>query len=939
MWVMTRLHSAARIRGLCTEPMVTRNKQPFSRSHLWLITLIGVIVPRRLRADWRQEWEAELRYRERLLAEWDRLDRRSKLELLRRSLSAFWDALLLQPRRMENEMFQDLRFGARMLAKRPGFTLIAILTLALGIGLNTALFTIFDAFVLKPLPLKDADSIVNITGRNREGERNRLFSYLDYLDYRDRNTVFAGLVAQNEFTAPFGDQAPADDSPVLPGNFGFGRMVSGNYFTTLGAEMALGRGFAPDEEKTPGARPVLVLSHICWERRFNSDPQIVGKTVRLAGLPFTIIGVTARGFVGAEPNSPQFWIPLMMRDRAVGEWNRQVWLTERKADSFIMVGKLKPGVSRRQAEAEMNVIAQQLVRQYPDPQRKTRVSVEPGGTFIQMDDQVMMLVAPLMTAVGLILLIACVNVTNLLLARAAGRQREISVRLALGAGRWRVARQLLTESVLLSALGGAAGFLLSTWTMHALYPVVLARAPIPRALVEQFALNLEPDYRVFGFALLASFIAGIAAGLAPALQASRPDLSAALKDEGSTFGAQLSQSRLRNALVVAQIAVCLTLLIAAGLLVRNLIRVRTIDTGLVTRNVFTLYARSQTEQPDPGRESEFRRQLAARLRALPGVKTVSEANRQPLTGAIGATPITIAGREQPDGRPLRAGFNFVSANYFQTLGLRITRGRGFTEQEAQANAPVVLISESTARRFWPNEDAIGKRIGVGVASPRNEAPAGIAPNFPQYEVIGVTNDTRQGWVWQRDETFLYIPLRPNTGEWLIVSADGDARAMMMAARSEALALDPNLFIIPRLVADSLDFQMAPFKAVALLAGMMGALALLLASVGLYGVMSFVVSQRTREIGVRVALGARNRDVIALFLRQGARLIAIGVAIGLAGGAAISSLLVVALVDISQFDPLAFCGVAAFLTAVALSACYAPARRATKVDPMIALRHD
>jgi predicted permease len=909
------------------------------RFWLWLIRLIGVIVPLRLRANWRREWEAELRHREEMLAEWDRLDWVAKLDLLRRSTSAFWDALWLQPKRLEDEMFQDLRFGARMLMKNPGFTLIAILTLALGIGLNTALFTIFDAFVLKPLPLKDADSIVTIAGRNREGERNRLFSYLDYLDYRDRNTVFAGLVAQNEFTAPFGDQATAEDSPVLPGNFGFGRMISGNYFSALGAEMALGRGFTPDEEKTPGAHPVLVLSHICWERRFNSDPQIVGKTVRLAGLPFTIVGVTARGFVGTEPNSPQFWIPLMMRDQVVGSWNRGVWLTERKADSFILVGRLKPGISRKQAEAEMNVIARQLLQQYPDPQRKTRVNVEHGATFIQMDDQVMLLVAPSVTAVGLILLIACVNVTNLLLARAAGRQREISVRLALGASRWRVVRQLLAESVLPSTLGGAAGLLLTMWTLHILYPVALARLPIPRALAEQFVLNLEPDYRIFGFALLASFIAGIAAGLAPALQVSRPNLAAALKDEGSTIGAQLSQSRLRNALVVAQIAVCLTLLIAAGLLVRNLIRVQAIDTGLVTRNVFTLYIRSQTAQPEPDRDDELRRQLAARLRALPGVKTVSRANRQPLTGAMDTTPITIAGREQPAGRPLQAGFNAVSASYFQTLGLRITRGRGFTEQEAQADAPVALISESTARRFWPNEEAIGKRVGIGAASPPSGASVDAAPDFMQCEVIGVTNDTRQGWVWQRDETFLYIPLRANSGEWLIVSADGDARALMMAARSEALDLDPNLFVIPRLVADSLDFQMAPFKAIALLAGVLGALALLLASIGLYGVMSFVVSQRTREIGIRMALGARNRDVIALFLRQGARLIALGVALGLAGGAAISSLLAVALVDISQFDPLAFCCVAAFLTAVALSACYAPARRATKVDPMIALRRD
>jgi macrolide transport system ATP-binding/permease protein len=533
------------------------------------------------------------------------------------------------------DLWQDLRYGARMLLKKPGFALTAIVTLALGIGVNTALFTVFDAFVLKPLPLKDPDSITNIEGRNREGRQVRLFSYLDYLDYRDRNTVFAGLVALNKVGAPFGEpSAGVDESPLLPSNFGFGQIVSGNYFSVLGAEMALGRSFAPEECSTPGTHPVMVLSYICWEQRFNSDPQIIGKSIKLAGLPFTLIGVAERGFVGTVPDSPQFWIPLMMRDQVVGAWNSKRWLTDRSADSFSLTGRLKPGVTREQALAEMNVIADQLARQYPDPQRKTSVSVGRGATFVDIDESLMLLVAPLLTAVGLILLIACANVANLLLARAASRQREIAVRLALGASRWRVIRQLLTESVLLSALGGAAGWLLTIWTLSALYPVVLAQVPIPRALVEQFALNLDPDYRIFGFALLVSMLAGVAAGLAPALQASRPDLSSALKDEGSTFGAQLSNSRVRNALVVTQIAVSLTLLIAAGLLVRNLQRVRTIDTGLVTRNVFTLQTSLQTVQKEPGREIELNRQLGARLRALPGVKTVSQAHRAPLTGGL-----------------------------------------------------------------------------------------------------------------------------------------------------------------------------------------------------------------------------------------------------------------------------------------------------------------
>ena len=935
--------------------MAERNKQSWSKPHLWLIRLVGVIVPRRLRADWKQEWEAELRCREMMLEEWDKLNWKTKLDLLRRSLGAFWDALLLQPHRLEDEMFQDLRYGVRMLLKQPGFTLIAVFTLALGIGVNTALFTVFDAFVLKPLPLRDPDSIVNLTGYNREGERNRLFSYLDYVDYRDRNTALVGLVAINRFAAPFGEQAAADDdAAVLPGNFGFGRLVSQNYFAVLGAEMALGRGFAPAEDQTPGTHPVLVLSHICWERRFNFDPHIVGKTVRLAGLPFTIIGVTAQGFIGLEPDSPQFWVPLMMRDQVVGNWHYKRWLTERKADAFVLAGRLKPGVSPAQAQAEMNVIAQQLASTHPDAQRKVSIRVDPGATFLQLEDEMKVLIAPVLTAVGLILLIACINVTNMLLARAAGRQREIAVRLALGASRVRVMRQLLTESVLLSGSGGALGLLLATWTIHALYPLVLAQLPVPRALLEQFALDLGPDYRVFGFALLVTLIAGITAGLAPALQASRPNLSGALKDEGSTFGAYLSQSRLRNALVVTQVAVCLTLLIAAGLLTRNLQKSQTIETGLVIKNVFSLDTSAQGTPQEPSRVAEFHGQLATRLRALPGVKSVSQAQRQPLSGPTRTTPITIAGQTQPGERPLQAGFNFVSADYFQTVGLRITRGRSFTTQEAQANAQVVLISESTARRFWPNEDAIGKYIGIGAAAPQDESSNGSSgngssgdstSNFPQYEIVGLTNDTRQGLFWQRDDTFLYIPLRTepatgaNSAPYLIVSTDGNARAVMAAARNEATAIDPKLFVIPRLVEDSFALQMTPLKAVAVLAGVMGSLALLLASIGLYGVMSFVVSQRTREIGIRLALGAQGRDVITLFLRQGGKLIAIGIAFGLAGGAAVSGLLAGVLVDINQFDPLAFCVVAAFLTVVALCACYVPVRRATNLDPMSTLRHD
>jgi predicted permease len=653
-----------------------------------------------------------------------------------------------------------------------------------------------------------------------------------------------------------------------------------------------------------------------------------------------VIGVTAPDFTGTIPDATSLWIPLLMRDQVLpaGRWAHGVWFTDRRVNVFNLRGRLKPGITREQAQAELSLIARQLAEQYPDRNRKTGVIVRPGGTIVTLANEIIPTVIMILIAFGLVLLIACANVANMLLARAATRQKEIGVRLALGASRGRVLRQLLTESVLVSGLGGLAGLLLTIWAINVLYPVILASQPIPLAQKEAFLLDLDPDYRVFGFTLLVSLIVGIVSGLTPALQASRPDLTSALKEEGSTFGRHLGQSRLRNALVVTQIAVCLMLLISAGLLVRNLWKLQTIDTGMQTKNLISVAASLKPPLNDQRKEMAVRRQLAETARALPGVRSVSLAYRAPLNSRL-TTPITIPGRQLPDGRPLSANYNLVSPEYFDTVSLRLLRGRVFTAQEVAANAPVVVISEATARRFWPNEDAIGKQIGIGAAANQREADA-KAPIHPSFEVIGVVNDARNGPIWRRDETFLYVPLRPEerSGEYILVRAETAPEQVMAAVRGKAEAAGNLSFSINR-VEDALDFQMAPFRGIAMLAGVLGMLALLLACIGLYGVMSFIVTQRTREIGIRVALGADARDVVTLFLREGVRLIAVGIVIGISGGAGVSRLLAAALTDLSPLDPVAFGGVSVCLALVALLACYIPARRATRVDPMLALREE
>jgi macrolide transport system ATP-binding/permease protein len=918
------------------------------RFWLWLIRLIGVMVPRRLRADWRQEWEAELRNREMLLSEWDNLNWRTKLDLLRRSLGAFRDALLLQPHRMEDEMFQDLRYGARMLLKQPGFSAVVLLTLALGIGVNTAFFTVFNALVLKPLPVKDADSIVEVRGAPEGGQRR--FSYPDYQDYSRRTQTMAGLALMSQMGATLGIEEQGDAQSERE-DFGsvWCQLVSSNYFSVFGANMALGRGFLPEEERAPGAHPVAVLSHYFWERAFKSDPQVIGRTIRLSGQPFVIVGVTAKEFGGTSLTRPVCWLPLMMRDAlsVAPQPQTPVWHTDRSAASFELWGRMKPGVTNAQAQAELQALTEQLAREYPGENRKAAVILRAHGS-VSMDEEEKQIFLILPLSVSLVLLIACANIANLMLARAARRQKEIGARLALGATRLRIIRQLLTESLLIALFGGALGLLLAWWALKALFPVLLSQFKVPSIFLASLAIDLTPDYRVFGYTLLMALLSGIAAGLAPALQASRQDLTSALKGEGSIFGEHLSQSRLRNVLIVLQMAFSLTLLVSAGLLVRNTQKLQNIDPGFETTRLFTIavelgYTRAQQMET-------LRQQMETRLRALPDVQSVSRTSRAPLFGVADRSAIALPGQTDR-AHLLWARYDFVSPSYLETLGVPISSGRNFSEQEANSGARVVVVSAAAARSIWPQFNdpgqALGQSIGIeaGEINPTTSQPtdrAASPASFPVYQVIGVARDAITDVVFARRATpLIYLPLSPGNpdGEYLLVRTRTDANRVMAAARAEIAALNPDATMTMGSTAENLDFQTTPFRIAAKIALALGVAALALASIGLHGVMSFVVAQRTREIGIRVALGAESRDILALFLKQGMRLVGAGILLGLLGGAAVARLLAVVLFALSPFDPLTFGGVSLCLTLVALLATYLPARRATRVDPITALRHD
>jgi putative ABC transport system permease protein len=814
--------------------------------------------------------------------------------------------------------WQDLRYGFRMLLKSPGFTLIAMLALGLGIGANSAIFSVFNGILWRPLPVKDSQQLVILASKPRAIDFPLQLSYPDFKDYRELKTVFSDLAAYVPNPVNFGAEGRPERA--------WAEMVSGSYFSMLGLEAACGRTFTSDEGWIPGKDPLVVLSYKYWQKRFGGSPAIIGQTVQVNNHAFTIIGVAPESWRGAYYFlEPDFYLPLT----TLGTIDpTQADTLDRRSATFLRVlGRLQPGVTAAQAMAAAEPLDRRLAQEFPEAHNSTSLLVlpelkarpEPGLTnFMSTAALVFMLL------VGLVLLIACANVANLILARANGRRKEFATRTALGATRGRMMRQLLTETVLLSAFGGILGLVFARWAALALMSVHIP-TDIPLRL-----FDLRMDWRIFGFSFFAALITGMIAGLLPSIQASRTDLADTLKAGGRSGGASAGHHRFRNALVVAQVAVCLLLLACTGFFMRSLQNSAQVDMGFRVDHTLMMTMDLSLQGYNEKRGQQFYKQLSERVRSIPGVRDAAIGGYIPMGYDNSLVNIFPEGQVIDDKTKTESAFDDeVQPNYFRTAGTPVIQGREFTEADSATGPKVAIVNEAFAKKIWPGENPVGKSFRT-------------KKDGPPIQVVGVTRTGKYLFLYETPQLFVYLPLAQSylSGANLFVYTEGDPQQLVPAVRDQISQLDASL---PVFGVNTMDAHvkygkpLLPARLSAMLVGAFGLLGLVLASVGVYGVVSYSVSQRTQEIGIRTALGAQRSNVLAMVLKQGMGMALIGTAVGIVLSFLLFRGLSSVLYGVKSTDFVTLSAVSAILLAVAFAASYVPALRATRVDPVVALR--
>jgi predicted permease len=816
-------------------------------------------------------------------------------------------------------LLQDIRYGARMLMKNPGFLIVAVITLALGIGANTAIFSMVDAFLLRPLPVKDPAQITVLAFQQKQGNFLTQFSLADYRDIRDQSTgVFSDV-----FAYQFGLDGLSVDGKAdrVMTNY-----VTGNYFSSLGLKPALGRLILPSEGDVPGADPVMVLGYSYWQTRFGGDPGIIGRKVSVDGQPITIVGVAPKDFVGVYPIlSVQGYLPMGMATIA---GNPSDFMTNRQIRNVPILARLRPGTSIQQAQAALAVISQRLAQEYPETHKnlsmrafrelEARPNPDPNHTVFVVGGLFLGLAV-------MVLLLACVNVANILLVRSTVREREMAIRAALGAARIRMIRQLLTESVLLALLGGVAGVLLGYWGSSALGSVnVQTDLPIH--------FDFGFDWRIFSFATAAALLTGIIVGIVPAVRASRGNLSAILHEGGR--GVVGGKNRLRSALVVVQVAGSLMLLIIAGLFTRSLAQAQRTDLGFKPDHVLNLIMDPNEIGYNQSQTRDFYKNLLQRVRALPGVVSASTANATPMGYYNNFDSLAIEGYQPPPGQPAPASlYNTISTDYFPTMGVSLLRGRNFTEADDENGQYVAIVSEAMAKQFWPDKDPIGRQFQM-TTDPKHSLV-----------IVGVAKDIRFNGLTGPFSPMFYAPYlqhqNGNSLQTLQLRTAGAPETMIPEVEHAIESLAPQLPVFDvQTMTQALNTLngLLFYKIGAVLAALLGMLGLVLAIVGVYGVVSYAATQKTHEIGVRMALGAQPADILKMVFREGLLIVGVGLLVGI-GGALAAGQVVGSFLTVSPRDPVTYAMVTALLLIVALSACFIPARRAMRVDPMVALRYE